>query len=158
MGGLGSGNRGDQSRRRRATELRDGGMAPGEIAERLGVTRQAVHSLLRPPKAPNPRPVLCQSCRARLAEEGGATERRVLCLRCLARRRDATFADRLRACRVAAGLTRLELAERSGVPAGLVARYEISYTEPRASQLQGLAQALGPQLALLLLGLGDETG
>jgi hypothetical protein len=137
MGGSHNGKRVDEARR---------GRAPG------------VRAFVQPPKGQSPKPVLCKACRARLADEGGQTERGVLCLRCLAGRRDATFGDRLRACRVAAGLTRLELAERSGVPAGLVARYEISYTEPRVSQLQGIAHVLGPRLALLLLGLAGEPG
>jgi transcriptional regulator with XRE-family HTH domain len=155
MGGPGSGKRGGEGQQRRAAELRAAGWNGAEIARALGVSRQAVHLMLgRSRKAPA-RPVLCKACRAELAAAGGPAERGALCLPCLARRRAASFGLRLKSCRVAAGLTRLRLAERSGVPVGLIGKYEHESPAPRLSYVERIARALGPRLVPPLLGVAE---
>src|SRR5262249_47636379 len=69
------------------------------------------------PSPPQPRSpaVCCRACRAEIVRGAPALGKPPLL--CLAARPGAPFAERLRAYRVAAGQTRLELAERSGVGA-----------------------------------------
>jgi transcriptional regulator with XRE-family HTH domain len=55
----------------------------------------------------------------------------------------ASFAERLRAQRVAAGLTQAELAARAGVSASALVTYERGRGRPRPSRLAALAGVLG---------------
>jgi transcriptional regulator with XRE-family HTH domain len=64
----------------------------------------------------------------------------------------ATFAERLRALRQAAGLTRQELAARAGMGAATVAAYEQGRRQPVPSTRADLARVLGQEL------LGDGRG
>jgi transcriptional regulator with XRE-family HTH domain len=57
--------------------------------------------------------------------------------------RPSTFADRLRACREAAGLSQYALAKRSGVSKQALSRLELGEREPGWSTVQLLAAALG---------------
>jgi transcriptional regulator with XRE-family HTH domain len=59
----------------------------------------------------------------------------------------APFAERLRACRLAAGLTQAELAARAGVSASAIVNYERGSARPRPRRLAALARVLGPDLA-----------
>ncbi len=69
-----------------------------------------------------------------------------LCLNCLGARQ-APFAERLRAYRLAAGLTQDELAQRSGLSATSVWQYEQGEAVPRAGTLARLVEILGSGLA-----------
>jgi transcriptional regulator with XRE-family HTH domain len=63
---------------------------------------------------------------------------------------DATFGERLRAHRVAAGLTRAELAARAGVKRARVEYYESQHRgRPNLSQIRELVLALGVDLRVL---------
>ena len=82
--------------------------------------------------------------------------RRPLCLGCLAKHPDAPFGVRLKACRLAAGLTAEQLAARSGVPAHAIRSVERGACWPRWGRVARLIRALGPDL--VTLGLVDGQG
>src|SRR5262245_51331455 len=92
--------------------------------------------------------VRCRQCGAPVSTRGGRGKRTrsALCPACLAERPGATFAERLRSLRVAAGLTQAELAHTAHVPLGAIANYERGYREPGEEPLARLARVLGPQL------------
>jgi transcriptional regulator with XRE-family HTH domain len=69
-----------------------------------------------------------------------------LCLPCLRRLPDAAFAQRLLVCRLAAGLTRGQLAARVGGSENTIFRYESGVCEPRQPRLLALVQLLGEDL------------
>lgn len=58
----------------------------------------------------------------------------------------ATFGEKLRELRDAAGLTQLALAAAAGVPIGTVRDYEQGSRDPLLSNAQRLAKALGASL------------
>src|SRR5262245_11031059 len=116
MGGRGSGRKVDGRRRRRMARLRDRGLTLEEIGRQLGVTKQCVQATLAK-AGPPPRPITCRECGAVVvaAPSGNRRPLPALCLGCLARLPGSPFADRLRAFRLAAGLTQAEVAERAGL-------------------------------------------
>jgi transcriptional regulator with XRE-family HTH domain len=66
----------------------------------------------------------------------------------------ATFGERLKAHREAAGLSQPQLAERSGVPVGTIRDYEQGRREPLLGAAAKLARALKKQLEDFL----DDAG
>jgi DNA-binding XRE family transcriptional regulator len=140
-GGPGSGNH-KPGRRRQAAELRAQGLTLAAIGRELNCTKQAVYQLLRPPSAYGPasrkRPA-CAACRADLGGGPGLQDSDPPL--CLARRPRATFGQRLRAHRIALGLSRRALAEKAGVGTGTV--LEQSKHRPQPPTLRKLARALG---------------
>jgi transcriptional regulator with XRE-family HTH domain len=66
-----------------------------------------------------------------------------LCLACLAKRPQATFGQRLKAHRLAAGLTLTGLEQRSGVDLSLISAYECDRSEPKWQTLAKLSRVLG---------------
>jgi len=60
----------------------------------------------------------------------------------------ATFGEKLKELRDAAGLTQRALAEAAGVPIGTVRDYEQGSRDPLLSNAQRLAKALGASLDL----------
>jgi transcriptional regulator with XRE-family HTH domain len=135
----------DLGRRRRAAELRAQGLSLAEVGRRLGVTKQAADQLLRPP--PGYATSSCVSCGKPALRDQPAPR----CVACRAADPAASFAERLRACRLAAGLTQAGLAARAGVSAPAVSAYECGLTRPRPRRLAALARVLGP-------GLQDPPG
>jgi hypothetical protein len=79
-------------------------------------------------------------------------EREALCLSCLERAPGAAFGQRLKAHRLAAGLTALALARRAKVAAHLVRCYEKNLYHPGPAIRARLARALGVGPA----GLGPD--
>jgi DNA-binding XRE family transcriptional regulator len=136
--------------RRRAAGLRRRGLTLDGIARRLGITARRAAGLLREAGIdPRACEVRCAGCRRVLAR--GAAGLRgnapTICLGCLARAPRASFGQRLRAYRLAAGLTQRQLAERAGLDAGTVWSYEQDETVPRGQRLARLVAVLGPGLA-----------
>jgi transcriptional regulator with XRE-family HTH domain len=136
--------------RRRAAGLRRRGLTLDGIARRLGITARRAAGLLREAGIdPRACEVRCAGCRRVLAR--GAAGLRgnapTICLECLARAPGASFGQRLRAYRLAAGLTQRQLAERAGLDAGTVWSYEQDETVPRGQRLARLVAVLGPGLA-----------
>jgi transcriptional regulator with XRE-family HTH domain len=144
-------------RRAQAAKLRSQGLTEAEIGARLGITRQAVHVLLTR-YAQDKVPLMgirCWEC-GRLATTGYFTKKvnqHVLCLRCVERRPDTPFGTRLKAFRLAAGLTQQQLAERTGIKASTIRSLEgRRYKSPVWPHLLALVKVLGPDLVCLGLG------
>ena len=92
--------------------------------------------------AGRPAPPRCASCAGPLPKRS----RGVRCPACVAADPSAPFAERLRALRLAAGLTQAELAARAGVSEAAVSAYECGRGRPRPRHLAALARVLGPAL------------
>jgi transcriptional regulator with XRE-family HTH domain len=152
------GRRPNLERHRQAAELRARGLTLVEVGRRMGCTRQAIHQLLghragRPYQPRPPRTVPCAACGADL---GPAPTTRdyapALCLPCLARRPRATLGQRLRAHRLARGLSREALCRRAGLGLSAVASLERGAHRPQPGTLRKLAAALGVGSGELLPG------
>src|SRR5205085_3058532 len=115
-------------RYREALKLRTQGWKLEQIGTRLGLTTQGVWRILRDygHGAPAPGTVTCSHCKRRIAQGTGLLQSSgpVLCLSCLGRRPDASFGQRLKAFRMAAGLTQTALSEKSGVAQVTISGYE----------------------------------
>ena len=131
------GRKPDLERRRRAAELRAQGLTFTEVGRRLGVTRQAAQSLVRPRLAAT---ASCASCGAPVPWGGPR------CLACVTADPAATFPERLQACRLAGGLTQAQLAAQAGLSHAIVANYERGRGRPRARRLAARARVLGTGL------------
>jgi transcriptional regulator with XRE-family HTH domain len=140
-------------KRRQAAELRAQGLTLREIGERLGVLPSAVSRWLRTSASGNPAPLPVRCCRCRSEiPEAPATSRidpAALCLRCLTLHPETPFGQRLKAFRLAAGLTEAELARRSGVPQTSLSTFELRDREPCWSTLVKLVRVLGVGLMII---------
>jgi hypothetical protein len=150
MGGLGSGVQAKPHQREAMARLRAQGLTYRAIGHRLRLSDVCVRvTLLKMGLRSLERvPVRCASC-GLVAGKMHLRGRRfgpVVCLSCLDQRPDATFAQRLKACRVAAGLTLPEVAQQSGVALGALHRYMINFCYPRRTTLAKLIGVLGPRL------------
>jgi transcriptional regulator with XRE-family HTH domain len=159
MGGPGSGRKPNLRRRRRVAALRARGLSLGAIARALGVSREGASRMLRAAgmdaSAP---PVRCPRCRAEvLTPEPGGRPPPALCLACLEDWPEAPFGQRLRAYRLAAGLSQEGLGRRLGVDVASVSRWEKGVNRPR-TPLHRLAEALGVEPGELLPGGRSARG
>ena len=133
--------------RRQAVELRARGLSTAEIGERLGITRQGVWRLLsnygRSETAPGI--VACCLCGQSIIRGGDALRNNgpVPCLDCLRERPHIPFAVRLKAFRMAAGLTQAKLARKAKLPPARIRAYERGHAEPKWRNLVKLMNALG---------------
>jgi transcriptional regulator with XRE-family HTH domain len=144
-----SGRRPDVERRRRATRFRAGGMTLESIAQKLGVSRQAIWSLLNTrPQRTKARALTCRGCGALIVSAGAlrGDAASALCLDCVEAEPDLSFGHRLKALRLAAGLTRSELAEQSGIAPGSIRAYEEDRRTPQLRSIARLASLLGNHL------------
>jgi transcriptional regulator with XRE-family HTH domain len=149
-----SGRKPNLERRRQVLKLRDRGLTLKEIAKRFGVSKQAVWSLLNSrPQRTAARAVPCTGCGAVIVSPGALRRDAIsaLCLGCLRLRPQATFAQRLKALRLAAGLSRTELAQRTGIAPGSLSAYEEALRKPQDRSAARLAHVLGEEL------LGGKT-
>jgi transcriptional regulator with XRE-family HTH domain len=138
------GRKPDWERRRLVADLRSQGLTLGQIAERLGVTRQAVHQLL---SAQGVRTTLaCCLCGAEVAR-GSAGNRPVRCLACLDKQPEATLGQRLKTYRLVRGLTQKELAAQAGVGVSSLRAWEQGKCLPAARVLARLLEVQGARLA-----------
>lgn len=144
---MGRGRQANLKRRERAAKLYAAGLSSAEVGRRLGMTTESAYALLRRAGI-EPARVLCRVCQALVSARSGKGNRSrgVLCLACLEKRPQATFAERLRALRAAAGLSQDELGERAGIPGGTIAAYEVGHCRPRSVPAARLVAVLGPQL------------
>jgi transcriptional regulator with XRE-family HTH domain len=144
-----SGRKPNLERRQQVLKLRDNGLTLKEIARRFGVTKQAVWSLLNSrPQRTTARAVPCTGCGARIVSPGALRRdaASALCLGCLRERPEATFAQRLKALRLAAGLSRTELAQRTGMAPASLSIYEEGRRKPQYRSATRLARVLGEEL------------
>jgi transcriptional regulator with XRE-family HTH domain len=144
-----SGRKPNLKRRRQVALLRDSGLTLAEIARRLGVSKQAVWSLLNQrARRTASRAVPCCACGALIVSPGALRRDAdaALCLPCLRARACVPFAIRLKALRLAAGLSRTQLSQRSGVAAGSLRAYEDGLRKPHARSATRVARVLGEEL------------
>jgi hypothetical protein len=151
MGGRGSCGQPNEARRRRVASLRARGLSLAEIGRPFGISKVVVFSMLRRMQRDRERPpaaFACADCGRETASPAAipADSGTALCLECLRQRRDAPFPARLRACRLAAGLTKGALARRACVAHQTVGRYETGERVPGDAQLERLVRVLGPDL------------
>jgi transcriptional regulator with XRE-family HTH domain len=144
-----SGRKPDLERRRQVINLRDKGLTLAEIAVRFGVSKQAIWSLLNARRQRTAaRAVQCTGCGSVIFSPGALHRdaATALCLACLRGRPDAPFAQRLKALRLAAGLSRAELAQHSGLAPGSLRAYEDGRRKPQGRSARRLAAILGHDL------------
>jgi transcriptional regulator with XRE-family HTH domain len=154
---MASGRRPDPRRRGEIAQLRQQGLSQAEIGRRLGVSRQSVQLTLRAMARPAARSVPCAGCGSPIMSAGvlRSDAGSALCLSCLALRPAAPFGQRLKSCRLAAGLTKAELAARAGLTPQMLRHYEGGSREPRWRQVARLVNVLGP--ALVTVGLTETA-
>jgi transcriptional regulator with XRE-family HTH domain len=141
-----SGRKPNLERRGQVLALRDKGLSLNQIARRFGVTKQAIWSLLNSrSQRTAARAVACTGCGTMIVSPGALRRDAdsALCLACLDARPQAPFAQRLKAVRLAAGLSRAELAARSGVAPGSLRAYEDGGRKPHRRSAARLARVLG---------------
>jgi transcriptional regulator with XRE-family HTH domain len=144
-----SGRKPNLERRRQVAQLRDRGLTLHQIAGRFGVSKQAIWSLLHGrPLRTAARAVACTGCGTMILSPGAVRRdaATALCVGCLRARPGAPFAQRLKALRLAAGLSRTELAERSGVAPASLRAYEDGLRKPQGRSAARLARVLGDDL------------
>jgi DNA-binding IscR family transcriptional regulator/DNA-binding XRE family transcriptional regulator len=109
------------------------------------VSRQAVYSLIRYAALPVPRGVLCSACDTLIPTPAACPQDcpGALCLRCLEQLPGATSGQRLRAYRLAAGLSRAEAAWMAGVSRATVQRAELGQRPKNPESPGRLARVLG---------------
>jgi hypothetical protein len=100
----------------------------------------------------NPRvlSVPCCSCGREIVSPGAlpGDKAKALCLPCLRDTPNATFGQRLKAYRLAAGLTQAELASRARINPKSIWNYESCDMEPREGNRSRLVKILGTGLAV----------
>jgi transcriptional regulator with XRE-family HTH domain len=133
------------SKRTKMARLRARGLTLQEIGDRLGISRQRVHALLKEEAVTAPG-ITCRRCGQEIAPWPGASRNLgpVYCLDCLPAK--VSFGQRLRAHRVAAKLTQAELAARIGVPPGMICYWERDQRRPMRRNVAALVSVLGPGL------------
>ena len=149
------GRKPDLKRWARIERLRKNGLSLSQIGYRLGMTAKAVHRTLRTIERAkvSPRSVPCSACRRDIVSAGAIASDRgsALCLECLGRRAGIPFGRRLKAFRLAAGLTKAELGSRCGLPSSALCKYEGQGVTPYIAAALRLVEAL--DVSLKALGL-----
>jgi transcriptional regulator with XRE-family HTH domain len=145
MGGKNSGGRPNVARRIEAARLRAKGLTLEAIGGELGVSRQAVSSLLKRIQHPRVFPgMFCSACGKPLVREPRQflhNNGLALCLVCLPA--DASLGQRLKSYRLAAGLTQEEMAERTGIDFQTLSAYERGNALPKWLNVEKLIKTLG---------------
>jgi transcriptional regulator with XRE-family HTH domain len=133
--------------RRTAAKLRAHGWTLQRIAAHLGVTHQRVSRLLKDAHVP-PRPVRCRECGAIILDRphGSGVRTSVWCLACLGRHPEAPFGERVKAFRLATGLTQRQLAEQLGIVPTTIGRLEAGATQPERRLREALIRRFGQAL------------
>jgi transcriptional regulator with XRE-family HTH domain len=143
-----------KERRGKVAELRARGWTLAAIGRQFGISISAVRYLLKS-GPPLRRPaVACCACGAVIVSAGvlHQEEGSALCVACTKRRPGTTFDQRLKAFRLAAGLSCAGLAGRAGMPTDFVRRYERRLRKPNLITRARLARALDVSLESLESG------
>jgi len=149
MGGPNSGRRPNTKRRRDVTNLHARGVAPPEIARRLGIGVAAVYYYLKAHAAPGARPGACAVCRKAIVSDANPHQYTdLLCRECLPKHPAIPFARFLKSLRVTAGMTRQDLAAHGAIGLDLIGRYERGEVEPAWKNLVRLFKAFGVRLVV----------
>jgi transcriptional regulator with XRE-family HTH domain len=129
----------DKKRRREIAKLRAKGLTFQVIADRLGVSRQPAHEMFwAETKGSKYRPgkLHCARCERPIQRRGKNLFRvRVLYLDCIVTC-PSSLGQRLRAARVAAGLSALKLARQLGLSPECIRSMERNQHEPNAHTLE----------------------
>ncbi|HMF13109.1 MAG TPA: helix-turn-helix domain-containing protein, partial [Gemmataceae bacterium] len=145
--GPNSGRRPNVRRRRDVTSLHARGVAPPEIARRLGIGVAAVYYYLKAHGVPDRRPGACAVCRAAIVSNANPHQYTdLLCRDCLQKNPQISFARFLKSLRVTAGMSRQDLAARGTIGLDLIGRYERGEVEPAWKNLMRLFKAFGVRL------------
>jgi transcriptional regulator with XRE-family HTH domain len=149
-----SGRKPNLERRRRVIELKSQGLTLSAIGKKLGITRQAVHASLQSVHKAARRVITCSECHMPIDPAGAlpADVGNTRCLICVARGPEATFGQRLKAFRLAVGLTRRELDLLADLPASSVQNYEQDRRNPTETTRAKLAEAIGVTVEVLGIG------
>jgi transcriptional regulator with XRE-family HTH domain len=145
-GDMVQGRKPDLKRRQQVVALRARGLSLLAIGRALGVSRQCVQQILRRMKQPPPVPsVACCGCGCAIISAGAlrSDAGKALCLRCLRKSPDVPFGQRLKALRLAAGLTQSELAARTGITPSCLCLYEAGHAKPKSTNRDRLLAGLG---------------
>jgi DNA-binding XRE family transcriptional regulator len=122
-------------------KLRATGLSYRKIGQRLGVTRQCIHATLKKSGPVGLASIVCCACGRQIGPRRGVSPDPVFCLGCLPS--DASFGQRLRAYRVAAGLTQRTLAAQVDLNSTSIIGYERGKYLPRTQTLAKLIRVLG---------------
>jgi transcriptional regulator with XRE-family HTH domain len=143
------GRKPNRERHREVAELRRRGWTMSAIGRRLGISRQRVFEILRTSGLPSELPpVRCATCKAALGPRCGAgvPTTPVRCPRCLGKMSATRLGQLLRTCRLRAGLTQRQLADRCDLARSTIGANERGTAKPTATALDQLARVLGPGL------------
>jgi transcriptional regulator with XRE-family HTH domain len=139
----------DADSRKMIAALRAKGLSDYEIGELFGVSRQAVHRVLR--SDASHRRIRCRVCDCGVNSAGAMPrdDREVFCLACLAKSPDATFGEHLQAYRLAAGLRIVALSKLTRINSSLLSAYEQGRCASAPWSIQRrLFRALGVRLVM----------
>jgi DNA-binding XRE family transcriptional regulator len=141
---MGSGRRPNFKRREEMARLRAQSLTFAEIGERFGVTGQCVITTLK--LARKSFVVKCRQCEKVIHTRHWNIKHNgpVLCMGCLAKTPDPPFRERLKAARLAAGLTATDLSRLARIRQDAIFSYEQGKSHPRWAELVKLMKALGP--------------
>jgi DNA-binding XRE family transcriptional regulator len=115
-----------------------------QIARELGCGRKTVRYLLGDHSQPPGERARCAGCHMSVGPSTTTEDRGpALCLPCLAQRPRATLGQRVRAHRLAGGLTCVALARKANVRPETLAALEQGHRQPYRRTLQRLASVLG---------------
>jgi transcriptional regulator with XRE-family HTH domain len=145
---------------RRIAALWARGLSLRQIGQELRVSRQSVLCVLQTMRKSPTRSCACAGCGAVIVSDALLPRERgnSFCVACVDNDPGATFGQRLQAHRLAAGLTLLELAQRSKVFPGSIRSYERGASDPRDGTRARLAAALGVTAERLGLRPGRGEG
>jgi DNA-binding CsgD family transcriptional regulator len=135
------GPRPDMKRRRQISNLRAQGLSYRLIGQKLGVSRQCAHALLRTTDPEGLTSIVCCTCGRRIAAWRGPRPGKVFCLVCLPE--DASVGHKIRAYRVAAGLSTRALAQLARIAVSSIGNYERGLQSPSEQNRAKLSQVLG---------------
>lgn len=134
----------DEKNLRKVRRLRARGLTFQAIADRFGLTRQAVHYALN--GIPRAVEIRCSRCSRTIRRQDNWLHiLPVLCVSCIDRQ-PTTFAERLRALRVEAGITAKELGKLAGINAATITLAERGLHKQTRRTVAKLAAVLGPKL------------
>jgi transcriptional regulator with XRE-family HTH domain len=130
-------------RHRLIIKHRAAGMTYQAIADQLGVTAQTVYETLQRNGYARAIPISCHKCKVVISEMRMATNNNgpVYCMKCLPR--TASFGQRLKACRLAVGLTLTGLGKQTGMPGDMIGRYEQGRVLPTWDTIAKLIRVFG---------------
>ena len=130
-------------RHRQVAELRASGMSHQAIGDGLGISHQRVCQILQRSGTSHHVPILCLKCKTLITEMRMVANNNgpVYCMDCLPP--DATFGQRLKARRLAAGLTLEALAKQAGIHFQRIGNYEQGRKQPKWDTLAKLIRVFG---------------